>query len=51
MASRPATRQERILYPLDWIEERSGIVGAVRYFLFRNVPRDVNWFQTLGSRR
>ena len=49
MASRPASRQERILYPLDWIEERSGIVGAVRYFLFRNVPRDVNWFQTLGS--
>ena len=49
MATGAASRQERILYPLDWIEERSGIVGAVRYFLFRNVPRDVNWFQTLGS--
>jgi menaquinol-cytochrome c reductase cytochrome b subunit len=38
-----------ITYPLDWIEERSGLVGAVRYFLFRNVPRDTNWFHTLGS--
>lgn len=48
MASR-MSRQERILYPLDWLEERSGLVGGVRYFLFRNVPRDINWFQTLGS--
>ncbi len=37
------------MYPLDWLEERSGLVGGVRYFLFRNVPSDVNWFQTLGS--
>ncbi len=36
-------------YPLDWLEERSGLVGGVRYFLFRKVPGDVNWFQTLGS--
>jgi quinol---cytochrome c reductase cytochrome b subunit, bacillus type len=36
-------------YPLDWLEERSGIVGATRYFLFRNVPSDTNWMQTLGS--
>ncbi len=43
------TTQERILYPLDWLEERSGLVGAIRYFLFRKVPADVNWFQTLGS--
>jgi menaquinol-cytochrome c reductase cytochrome b subunit len=49
MASRRPTRQERILYPLDWLEERSGLVGGVRYFLFRNVPGDINWFQTLGS--
>ena len=38
-----------LLYPLDWLEERSGLVGGVRYFLFRKVPGDVNWFQTLGS--
>ena len=37
------------MYPVDWLEERSGIVGAVRYFLFRKVPSDTNWFQTLGS--
>src|SRR5438132_1727020 len=53
MATRRPTRQqqmqEAILYPVDWIEERSGLVGAIRYFLFRKVPSDVNWFQTLGS--
>jgi menaquinol-cytochrome c reductase cytochrome b subunit len=52
-ATRRRTRQEQmqdaILYPLDWVEERSGLVGAVRYFLFRKVPGDINWFQTLGS--
>ncbi len=37
------------LYPLDWVEERSGLVGGVKYFLFRNVPRDINWMQTLGA--
>src|SRR3989442_11788143 len=36
-------------YPLDWLEERSGLVGGVRYFLFRKVPGDVSWMQTLGS--
>jgi quinol-cytochrome oxidoreductase complex cytochrome b subunit len=35
--------------PLNWLEERSGVVGGVKYFLFRKVPSDVNWFQTLGS--
>jgi quinol-cytochrome oxidoreductase complex cytochrome b subunit len=38
-----------ILYPVDWLEERSGLVGGVKYFLFRNVPSDINWMQTLGS--
>ena len=38
-----------INYPIDWLEERSGLVGALRYFLFRKVPADTNWFQTLGS--
>jgi menaquinol-cytochrome c reductase cytochrome b subunit len=45
----PSSRYERIMYPVDWLEERSGLVGAVRYFLFRKVPGDTNWFQTLGS--
>jgi menaquinol-cytochrome c reductase cytochrome b subunit len=41
--------EKAILYPVDWLEERSGLVGAVRYFLFRKVPGDTNWFHTLGS--
>jgi menaquinol-cytochrome c reductase cytochrome b subunit len=54
---RPSTRAElrkqrmqmAINYPLDWVEERSGLVGGVKYFLFRNVPSDTNWMQTLGA--
>jgi quinol-cytochrome oxidoreductase complex cytochrome b subunit len=41
--------EELVTYPLDWLEERSGLIGGVKYFLFRNVPSDVNWMQTLGS--
>jgi quinol-cytochrome oxidoreductase complex cytochrome b subunit len=36
-------------YPIDWLEERSGLIGGIRYFLFRKVPADTNWFHTLGS--
>src|SRR5262245_30104984 len=35
--------------PVDWLEERSGLVGGLKYFLFRKVPSDTNWMQTLGS--
>jgi quinol-cytochrome oxidoreductase complex cytochrome b subunit len=35
--------------PLDWLEERSGLVGGVKYFLFRKVPGDAGWWHTLGS--
>ena len=38
-----------VMIPLDWLEERSGLVGGTKYFLFRKVPRDTNWFHTLGS--
>src|SRR5882672_3237886 len=41
--------EQAMLLPLDWIEERTGLVGGVKYFLFRNVPHDVNWMQTLGA--
>ena len=50
--SKSARRQQAeavVTYPLDWLEERSGLVGGLKYFLFRNVPRDSNWFHTLGS--
>src|ERR671929_734452 len=57
MATRPASSksarqaqlEQALLAPVDWLEERSGLVGGVKYFLFRNVPRDTNWMQTLGS--
>src|SRR5215210_6486185 len=41
--------EQALLYPLDWMEERSGLVGAVKYFLFRKVPGDISWGHTLGS--
>ncbi len=37
------------LAPVDWIEERSGLIGYTKWFLFRKVPHDVNWMQTLGA--
>jgi menaquinol-cytochrome c reductase cytochrome b subunit len=41
--------QQAINYPIDWLEERSGLVGGVKYFLFRKVPGDSSWWHTLGS--
>ena len=50
MPRRPPSRLQTIVqYPLDWLEERSGLVGGVKYFLFRKVPADTNWWHTLGS--
>jgi len=48
-SARRAQLEAAALAPLDWVEERTGLVGGVKYLLFRNVPRDVNWMQTLGS--
>jgi menaquinol-cytochrome c reductase cytochrome b subunit len=54
----PPTRRKRritdkvlafVWMPLNWLEERSAIVSGTRYFLFRKVPSDSNWFHTLGS--
>jgi menaquinol-cytochrome c reductase cytochrome b subunit len=53
MARKRNQRQEKmmalLMAPLNWLEERSGLVGAVKYFLFRKVPAETNWFHTLGS--
>jgi menaquinol-cytochrome c reductase cytochrome b subunit len=38
-----------VLVPLDWVDERTAAVRGTKWFLFRHVPRDVNWMQTLGS--
>jgi menaquinol-cytochrome c reductase cytochrome b subunit len=48
-ARKPSKLEEAILVPVDWLEERSGLVGGLKYFLFRKVPADTNWMQTLGS--
>src|SRR3954463_13828676 len=53
MARRKSARQEQLeragLSPLDGREERSGLIGGVRYFLFRKVPGDTSWWHTLGA--
>jgi quinol---cytochrome c reductase cytochrome b subunit, bacillus type len=53
MARAKSPRRQQLeaaaMYPIDWLEERSGLVGGIRYFLFRKVPGDTNWFHTLGS--
>jgi menaquinol-cytochrome c reductase cytochrome b subunit len=53
MARRKSARMQQLermaMYPVDWLEERSGLVGGLRYFLFRKVPGDTSWFHTLGS--
>ncbi|MEP7225386.1 MAG: cytochrome b N-terminal domain-containing protein, partial [Actinomycetota bacterium] len=41
--------ENAVLAPLDWVDERTGAVRGTKWFLFRNVPRDVSWAQTLGS--
>jgi quinol-cytochrome oxidoreductase complex cytochrome b subunit len=38
-----------VIRPLDWTDERSAAVRGTKWFFVRNVPRDVNWMQTLGS--
>ncbi len=53
MAGRRQRPQDKLIqlanYPLDWLEERSGLVGGIKYFLFRKVPGDTGWAHTLGS--
>src|SRR5215831_16245180 len=41
--------EQAVLAPLDWVDERTAFVKGTKWFLFRHVPRDVSWLQTLGS--
>jgi quinol---cytochrome c reductase cytochrome b subunit, bacillus type len=34
---------------VDWIDERTALSPAIRWLLFRKVPRGINWYYTLGS--
>jgi quinol---cytochrome c reductase cytochrome b subunit, bacillus type len=45
----PSKLHTVVMYPLDWLEERSGLIGGIKYFLFRKVPADSGWWHTLGS--
>ena len=33
---------------VDWIDERTSLSGALRWTMFRKVPKGTNWFSTLG---
>src|SRR3954471_20915840 len=45
----PTVKEIVVDAPLEWVEERSGFIGLVEAFLFRKVPGDTSWLQTLGS--
>src|SRR4051795_7301316 len=34
---------------VDWIDERTSLSPALRWIMFRKVPRGTNWAYTLGS--
>jgi menaquinol-cytochrome c reductase cytochrome b subunit len=34
---------------VNWVDERTSLSGAVRWLMFRKVPKGTNWFYTLGS--
>jgi len=34
---------------VDWVDERTSLSGAMRWMMFRRVPKGTNWFYTLGS--
>jgi quinol-cytochrome oxidoreductase complex cytochrome b subunit len=34
---------------IDWIDERTSLSSALRWTMFRKVPKGTNWFYTLGS--
>jgi quinol-cytochrome oxidoreductase complex cytochrome b subunit len=38
----------RAQQPVDALEERTGLIGYHKWFLFRNVPRGLSWLHTLG---
>ena len=38
----------RAKQPVDAIEDRTGLVGYHKWFLFRNVPKGLSWLHTLG---
>jgi len=33
---------------VEFVDERTGVVGVGKWFMFRNIPAGTSWFQTLG---
>lgn len=33
---------------VGYVDERSGVTTGAKWFLFRNIPKETSWFQTLG---
>src|SRR3954471_17971661 len=49
-AAGPADKaKEAGIATIDWIDERTSLSGALRWTMFRKVPKGTNWFYTLGS--
>jgi menaquinol-cytochrome c reductase cytochrome b subunit len=49
-AARPLDHaKEAGISTIDWIDERTSLSGALRWTMFRKVPKGTNWFYTLGS--
>src|SRR5579864_8645064 len=34
---------------LDWLEDRTGVEGAVKHFLYEDIPHSSGWHQVFGS--
>src|SRR3954454_23852374 len=43
------TAKEAGISAVDWIDERTGLSGGLRWTMFRKIPKGTNWFYTLGS--
>jgi menaquinol-cytochrome c reductase cytochrome b subunit len=41
--------KEASIATADWVDERTALSGVARWTLYRNVPKGINWFYTLGS--
>ena len=41
--------EEGAITAIDWVDERTSLSGALRWTMFRKVPKGTNWFYTLGS--
>src|SRR3954467_2566679 len=41
--------KEGAIGAVDWIDERTSLSGALRWVMFRKVPKGTNWYYTLGS--